>query len=144
VFIVDDPMLALITRFIVDIEHLDVSDREYLQAQLRSIQAFVDQYPADQRQQRALEWIESHAKEYRVAWQRRMVSSQLTKRRCRDCPLVERDASRHCDVHAQWSRLLQDYVGDRISSRQYVQSALDLLHAHKLELKVGPSATGEV
>ncbi len=140
-FIVDDPMLALIARFVMDVQHLDVSDEEFLQEQVRSIGEFVDRFPAEQRQARALEWIEVHAKHYRVAWQRRVVSDQLTDRRCSDCPLVRDDSRTRCEIHAKWARLLQGYLDDGISSRQYVEDALRLLSEHKSKLKAVAGGT---
>ena len=140
--IVDDPMLALITRFVLDTEHLDVSNEEFLRVQLRSIEQYVDHFPADEQQSRALEWIEQHAKEYRVAWQRRVVSDQVAERRCRDCPLVRDDSHTRCEIHAEWSRLLKDYVNDKISSQQYVEDALGLLNDHKSQLKAGMLRAG--
>ncbi|MBE7482085.1 MAG: hypothetical protein HS104_19170 [Polyangiaceae bacterium] len=133
-FIVDDPMLALIARFVLDVQHIDVSDEQFLQEQLRSIERYVDGFPADQRQERALEWIEEHAQRYRVAWQRRVVADQLADRRCRDCPLVREDSGSRCEIHAKWSSLLDEYLHDRISSRKYVEDALGLLKDHKSRL----------
>lgn len=133
-FIVDDPMLALIARFVMDTEHLDMSDDHFLRAQVQAIEAHVHQFPEDQRQSRALEWIDQHAKQYRIAWQRRAVVDGLTQRRCSDCPLVRDDAGARCKIHAEWVRLLQDYVDDKVSSRQYVEEALRLLKDNKAML----------
>lgn len=135
-FIVDDPMLALIARFVTDVEHLDVSDRDFIQEQVRSIGRYVDQYPEEQRQMRAMEWVEDHAEHYRVAWQRRVVSDRVTRRRCPDCPLMNQGANTRCEIHARWSRLLEEYLANEISSRQYVEDTLSLLKEHKSELKV--------
>jgi hypothetical protein len=140
VFIVDDPMLALIARFAVDLDHLSVSDQSFLDEQLRSICQHVEQYPPEQRNQRALEWIEDHAKRYRLAWQRRVISDESSQHRCADCPLVRLDASAPCEVHARWSSLLQEYLDDRISSRRYVEDTLALLSEHKSRLRVASRA----
>jgi hypothetical protein len=139
-FIVDDPMLALISRFVLDVEQLNASNEEFLQQQVHSIEQYVNQFGADERQRRALEWIEEHAKHHRQSWQRRMVTEQLTERRCKDCPLIADDSHAHCAIHAEWSDLLRDYVDDRISSRQYVEDVLKLLSDHKSQLKVARSA----
>ena len=135
-FIVDDPMLALITRFVFDAAHLDVSDREFLQEQVRSIRQYVDQYPEDERQARAIEWVEEHAQQYRTAWQRRVISDRVTQQRCPDCPLIKENPSARCEIHARWASLLHEYLGNQISSRQYVEDTLVLLNAHKTQLKV--------
>lgn len=134
-FIADDPMLALIARFVLDVQHLHVSDEEFLREQVHAIERYVDRFPADQRQERALEWIERHAESYRVAWQRRVVSDQLADRRCKDCPLVREDSRPRCEIHAKWSSLLDDYLHDRISSRRYVEDTLSLLRDHKSQLR---------
>ncbi|GMV16479.1 MAG: hypothetical protein DYH12_08955 [Sorangiineae bacterium PRO1] len=143
-FIADDPMLALIARFVLDVQHLEVSDEEFLREQLGAIERYVNQFPAEQRQQRALEWIEEHAKHYRVAWQRRVVSDQLAERRCRDCPLIREDSRPRCEIHAKWSSLLDDFLHDRISSRRYVEDALSLLESHKSKLKARLDGAGDL
>lgn len=129
-------MLALITRFVFDVEHLDVSDQDFLEEQVRSIRRYVEQFPDAERDRRALEWIERHAQHYRVAWQKRVISDRSSRGRCPDCPLLRRDAAAQCEIHARWKQLLHDYLGDRISSRAYVEDTLRLLTEHKAELKV--------
>lgn len=129
-------MLALIARFVTDVEHLDVSDRDFLEEQVQSIGRYVDEYPEEQRQMRAMEWIEDHAEHYRVTWQRRVISDRVTRRRCADCPLIDQGATATCEIHARWSRLLEEYLGDQISSREYVEDTLSLLNEHKSRLKV--------
>lgn len=134
-FIVDDPLLALIARFVLDVEHLEVSDDELLQEQVRLIQEYLERFPAAERQARAIEWVEQHAKNYRVAWQRRVVSERLAQR-CPDCPLLHRDPSAQCEIHARFSQLLQEFLRDQISTHEYVVDTLALLNEHKTKLKV--------
>lgn len=135
-FIVDDPMLALITRFVVGVERIDVGDQEFLEEQVRLIRDYVDQYPADQHQERAVEWVEAHAEHYRVAWQRRVISDRFAQQRCPDCPLILEGASAHCEIHDQWSRLVREYLGKKITSREHVEDTLRLLSDHKSKLRV--------
>lgn len=135
-YIVDDPTLALITRFGAGAECLDVSDQEFFDEQARSVKHYLEQFPAEEREKRALDWIEDHARDFRVAWQRRVVSERLSQRRCQDCPLIHEGPAAHCQIHARWSGLLQDYVREKISSREYVRETLRLLNEHKSELKV--------
>jgi hypothetical protein len=142
-FIVDDPMLALIARFVMDADHLEVSNDRFLREQVQAIEEYVGQFPEDQRQSRALEWIAEHAKHYRIAWQRRVVVDGLTQRRCSDCPLVRDEAGSRCKIHAEWSRLLQDYLDEKVTSRGYVEDALRLLKDNKSMLlppRVAPRA----
>ena len=66
-FIVDDPMLALITRFGCSEGQLQLPEGEFMLDQIATIQRYVAQFPAEQWNTRAIEWIEEHAKRYRQA-----------------------------------------------------------------------------
>lgn len=136
-YIVDDPTLALITRFVGDAEPLDVSDAEFLLRQITAIEHHVEQFPHDQREARALEWIAAHAQAYRRQWQKTAVAQTLTKARCPDCPLMGKHRSSYCEIHAFWLKLLQQYVADEMSSQEYVENTLKLLGGYKNQLKVG-------
>lgn len=65
-YIVDHPMLALITRFHGDHEQLDISDHEFLREQASAIEKHVRRFPANEQQKRALEWVEAKAREQRA------------------------------------------------------------------------------
>ena len=134
--IVDDPVLALIMRFVIDREPLDVSDEAFLQRQLETLKNHVAQFPKEQQQPKAMEWIERHAENYRRAWQRTVISKTASKKRCADCPLLRQAGSGNCAVHGKWLALLQRYLSDELSSAEYVEDALRLLQAHKSELKI--------
>ncbi len=136
-YIVDDPTLALITRFIGDARTLDVSDTEFLLRQIAAINQYVSGFPDHERQMRALEWIEVHASQYRQQWQKQAVMNALSKMRCADCPLTGGSRQSPCTIHKQWSRLLQKYADDHLSSHDYVEATLKLLDNHKRRLKVG-------
>ena len=129
-------MLALIARFVVDVDHLDVSDIEFLQQQIRTMQEHVAHLPADQKQECIIEWIEKHAENYRKEWQTKVISENVAQHRCPDCPLIHSGPSGHCEIHSQWAELLQQYLDEEISSRDYVEDTLQLLDEHKSDLKV--------
>ena len=68
-YIVDDPTLALITRFVGDSPNPDLADAEFFRQQLSAIEAYVESFPDAERELRALEWIEANARQYRQQWQ---------------------------------------------------------------------------
>ncbi len=135
-FIVDDPMLALIARFRVDIDNFDVSYKQFLNQQIQTMKQYVEQYPENQQQKKALEWIEKHARNYRQEWQKRILSERVERQKCPDCPLVGDTRSTTCEIHDQWFRLLQRYVEKKITSRKYVEDSLKLMDDQKARLKV--------
>jgi hypothetical protein len=134
--IVDDPLLALIARFVSGGREPDVSDSEFLDRQLKAVRAYVAQFPDAERNARVLEWIEEHAARYRRDWQRQEVSNRLSEVRCADCPLVSRGSGAYCEVHGRWLELLSRFLAGDISSRAYVEDALQLLTLYKDLLKV--------
>lgn len=136
-YIVDDPTLALITRFVGDSSHSEDSDTAFLRQQGATIEAYVERFPADEREARALQWIEANAMAYRRQSQKRAAIDVLANRRCPDCPLSGGDECTQCAIHDRWLTLLRSYAADEISSQDYVKKALALLTAHKEQLKVG-------
>ncbi|MCB1771471.1 MAG: hypothetical protein KDJ31_17515 [Candidatus Competibacteraceae bacterium] len=136
-YIVDDPLLALISRFMCQNQHVEVSDAEFLLRQINAIEDYVGQFPNSERDRRAMEWIAAHAREYRRQWQKNAVAQVLVKARCPDCPLLGERRSPQCEIHAFWLSLLQHYIADDISSQEYVESTLKLLTQYKDRLKVG-------
>lgn len=135
--IVDDPTLALIARFVGEAQDISMSDADFLFGQIAAIKRYVRQYPVAEHQNRALEWIETYAKDYRQQWQKRLAVQALAQARCPDCPLAGGDLSTPCTVHERWVNLLRRYAADEMSSRQYIEYALQLLEAQKDRLKVG-------
>jgi len=135
-FIVDDPMLALISSFVVETKCLDARDEEFLQQQIASMRKHVEQYPPRKQKKMALKWIETHALEYRREWQKKIVSEQVKNTMCLDCPLIENTTLSHCQIHDRWMSLLKRYLADEISSSEYVEKKLGLLEEHKERLKV--------
>lgn len=136
-FIVDDPMLALIMRFVSKGEALDISDQEFLQRQVVAIQEYVAQFPEEEKAQRAMEWIGTSAEQYRKEWQRNVATQQFSDKRCPDCPLVANASASHCEIHENWQRLLESYASNEITSSKYVENALRLLEEHKARLQIG-------
>lgn len=134
-FSIDDPMLALIARFAGCCGDLDASEDAFLRRQCCQIREFVERYPTDQRQERALEWIARNAEEYRRKWQKDLVTDQATVNRCPDCPLERQDETVTCEIHDHWLELLNRYVADGTSSQAYVEDSLLLLRQHKERLR---------
>jgi len=135
--IIDDPMLALIARFVVeDIDNINISDEIFLQQQITEIQNHIKKSPQKKQQQQALEWIKEHAEQYRQDWRRRTFSRVVLDKRCADCPLVHDSSSSFCTIHSKWVVLLKEYVADKIGSDEYIKEALNLLEQNKTNLKV--------
>jgi hypothetical protein len=135
--IIDDPMLALIARFVVeDIDNLSISDEMYLQHQVAKIRSHIENAPGKQQQQLALEWIKEHAEQYRQQWQRRTFSKIVLDKRCADCPLINDSSKSSCDIHSRWIVLLNEYIADEIGSDIYIEETLNLLNQNKNNLKI--------
>ncbi len=135
--IVDDPILALIARFVVeDIDNLNISEEVFLRRQLTEIRNCIENAPGEQRQELALAWIKEHAEGYRQEWKRRTFSTMILDKRCADCPLIHDSSISHCIIHNRWVALLKEYIADEISSEKYLEETLDLLTQHKSHLKI--------
>lgn len=135
--LLDDALFALIARFVVDdIEHLSISDEEFLQHQLLEIKNLVKELPAERRQQVVMAWISEHAEQYRTEWQKKAFSQLLLKRKCTDCPLTNDGVQSFCIIHDKWTALLKDYIAGNIKSDKYVEETLQLLEKHKDNLKI--------
>jgi len=135
--IIDDPMLALIARFVAkDIDNLNVSDETFLQDQITEIRRHIDRSPKIQQPQLALEWIKEYAEQYRHEWRRRTFSKAVFDKRCADCPLIHDSSSSVCIIHSKWVALLKEYVDDEIGSDEYIEETLNLLEQNKTNLKV--------
>ncbi len=136
--IVDDPMLALIARFVVeDINNINISDEIFLQHQIAEIRSHIEKSPTKQMQQQlALEWIKKHAEQYREEWRKRTFSRAVLDKRCTDCPLIHDNSSSFCIIHSKWVVLLKEYVANEIGSDDYIKETLNLLEQNKANLKV--------
>ncbi len=134
-FFIDDPMLALIARFAGCCNDMKVSEETFLRRQCDQIRAYVESYPPDQRQQRALEWVTRNAEEYRRKWLRQLVTDEASLSSCPDCPLERRDRGDTCEIHGRWLELMNRYINGDITSKAYVDDALNLLSQHKQSLR---------
>jgi len=136
--VIDDPMLALIARFVVeDIDELGIPDEVFLQQQVDEIKRYVGDATGKKRHQLSLQWIREHAENYRGEWQKRELSRLVLEKRCTDCPLVLRRLNKpFCTIHNRWVSLLREYLTDQISSEKYVEETLDLLNQEKDNLKI--------
>jgi len=130
-FVVDDPFMALILRFVVDTEDPGASNGEYLQGQLKVLRKHLARFPEAEHRTRAMEWIQAHAARYRRDWERNTVASRTQYLRCADCPLEDIGASEQCEIHEQWLYLLHLYLTDETTSREYIEDALALLGKYK-------------
>lgn len=137
-YTLDDPMLALILRFVGRGRELTFRDDDFRQQQVAAIREHLEGCPAEERQARALAWVEDHAREQRDRWAQGVVDEMFSDERCPDCPLAGADLGESCEIHEQWLELLHRYVGDEIDSRTYVQDSLALLARHKERLKLKP------
>ncbi|MBK7956095.1 MAG: hypothetical protein IPK02_20280 [Candidatus Accumulibacter sp.] len=135
-YIVDDPALALITRFVGDSLDSNRSDADFFRQQVEAIAEYVERFPPDERDMRALVWVEAHARHYRQEWQKQAAIDILAEKRCPDCPLLGGDEQMPCAIHDQWLTLLGRYAANDLSSYDYVEQSLALLTAHKVWLKV--------
>lgn len=136
--IIDDPMLALIARFVVeDLDNINISDEMFLQQQITEIRSHIEKSQTKEKQQQlALEWIKEHAEQYRQEWRRRTFSEVVLDKRCVDCPLIHGDSSPFCSIHSKWVVLLKKYVANEIGSDNYIEETLSLLEQNKTNLKV--------
>lgn len=85
--VIDDPMLALIARFVVeDIDELGIPDEVFLQQQVDEIKRYVGDATGKKRHQLSLQWIREHAENYRGEWQKRELSRLVLEKRCTELP----------------------------------------------------------
>jgi hypothetical protein len=135
--IIDDPMLALIARFVVeDIDNLSISDEMFLKQQVAEVSSYIENAPGKQQQQLALEWIKDHAEQYRQEWRKRTFSKVVLDKRCTDCPLIHDSSKSSCIIHSRWTVLLKEYVADKVDSDIYIEETLNLLNQNKTNLKI--------
>ena len=130
-FVVDDPFMAIILRFVVDTEDEGISSEEYLQRQLKALRKHLAPIPQAEHRARAMEWIAEHAARFRRDWERNTVASRTQYLRCADCPLADVGASEQCEIHEQWLYLLHLYLTDETTSQEYIEDALVLLGKYK-------------
>ena len=135
-YTIDDPMFALILRFVGYNQKISFHDQGFIQKELKTIQEHIEKYPTEERGSRAMEWIEIYAHEYRKRWEEEIIDKELSSQVCPDCPLSDNNNSEHCQIHEQWMTLLQQYAADKIDSKNYIENTLKLITQHKEDLKV--------
>lgn len=135
-YTIDDPMFALILRFVGYHQAISFYNHEFIQKQLETIQKYIKKYPAEEKRLRITEWIEKYAQEYRKRWEQEVIFNEVSRQRCPDCPLAGVNINEHCRIHEEWTALIQQYTADEIDSREYIESALKLFKQHKEELKI--------
>lgn len=137
-YTLDDPMLALILRFVGRSQRINLRDDGFLREQREALREHLGGFPAEDRQARALEWVETHAREYRDRWALGAVDEMFSGQRCTDCPLAGPDDAENCKIHDRWLELLHQFVADEINTSTYIADSLALLGQHKKSLKVSP------
>ena len=135
-YVIDDAMFALILRFVGREQEITFCDSEFLQRQLDAIQKHVETFPAEERQMRAMEWIETYSRKYRKRWEKGIVNREVAGQRCPDCPMSGRNNLNHCEIHQEWLELLRLFTADEVDSKQYVERSLLLLSRHKEDLRI--------
>jgi hypothetical protein len=71
----DDPALWLFSGQIDHFATPIVSETDFLRTQVAIIEAYVERFPSDEREFRALAWIEANASQYRHQWQTQATTS---------------------------------------------------------------------
>ena len=132
----DDPCFSLFLRFAGFNRELSSHDEEFFEKQLQEVKAHVDQYQPKERGARAIQWIEQYAKNYRDRWNKEIIAREASDHRCSDCPLCGDNTHKHCEIHDQWLKLLQQYIANEINSQEYIENTLILLATHKEDLRV--------
>jgi len=135
-YTINDSMLALVLRFAGRKQGIAFSDKEFMQKQLKAIQAYVEQYPPEERKKRSMEWITTRARQYRETWEKENIAHEVSGHRCSDCPLSDPGIDEHCQIHDQWVELLHQYITKEIHSEEYIESSLKLLAQNKEHLKI--------
>ncbi|MCW8945231.1 MAG: hypothetical protein OQL27_10695 [Sedimenticola sp.] len=135
-FVVDDPILALITRFVIDTSEIKSEDEHFLERQVEALKRHLGGFPESEQQPKAMEWIARHAEQYRLQWQKRVVKSRAVHVRCVDCPINTQGSDTQCTIHFKWLELLTGYAADEMTAVKYVEAALQVLQEHKAELMV--------
>lgn len=137
---VDDALMALILRFVVDTDDDGLGGERFLKRQLKVLSKYLAQFPDEERSARAMEWVGEHAARYRRDWERNSLAERTVYLRCADCPLAGVDAAEQCEIHEQWLYLLHRYLAGEVMTRDYVEDCLALLrdykvkHAHRLSV----------
>lgn len=133
--VADDELLALILRFVALDKKKDTTHEVFMRQQVQAMQQYIQGFPEEQQAERAMEWVQERAVQYRHNWQNREAERRGFGARCKDCPLRWRGIQKHCEIHEQWVYLLQCYITGSLTSKDYVEQVLGLLKTQKKQLK---------
>lgn len=131
--VVDDALMALIMRFVVDTDDHGLGNEEFLRRQLKVLRKYLARFPDEERSTRAVEWIGEYANRYRRDWERNKLADRTVYLRCADCPLASVDAAEQCEIHEQWLYLLHRYLAGETMTRDYVEGCLAVLRDYKAQ-----------
>ena len=134
---IDDPLLALILRFVVQQANSHLPDEACMRLQVALIEKHIAGFPVAERELRAIEWVERCAWEFREECRGKLVAKALGDgSQCSDCPLIGSAGGGPCSVHERWAAPLYEYLGDGLSPAGYVKESLGLLQENKNRLRV--------
>lgn len=134
---IDDPLLALIVRFVVAEADSELPQEACMRLQVTLIRQHIAAFPPEDREAHAFKWVERHAHRFREDCKGKLVAAALADEgRCRDCPLLDTEGGRPCVIHERWCELVDEYFDRKLSSAEYVSNSLALLQDHKDQLKV--------
>jgi len=140
---IDDPTLALIVRFVGSDTVEPIPQQECMRLQIALIRDHVAGYPREQQEARAMAWIEDHAQRFREECRGKLLATALSgDNRCEDCPLSDAPGQGVCSIHDRWAALLHDFIGERVSSRDYIEQCLVLLREQKDRLRILEAGLG--
>ncbi|VAX35603.1 hypothetical protein MNBD_UNCLBAC01-1914 [hydrothermal vent metagenome] len=135
-YTINEPMMALILRFVGRSQGITFYNDEFIQKQLKTIQKYIQNFPPEEQEERAMGWIEEYASKYRTQWEKETIHKEFFNCQCSDCPLLKESSAKHCEIHEHWLQLLNQYTSGEINSKKYVKNSLNLLTQNKENLKV--------
>lgn len=133
---INESMLALILRFIgVDVENAALN-KEFVKKETDDLNTYLQNFPENERDSRAIEWVSRYAVSYREEWEKKLIVEHFTDAQCPDCPLKRTREGHHCHIHDQWRVLLNQFSAGEVSSQEYVRQTLGLLSVNKEALRM--------
>jgi hypothetical protein len=134
---IDAPLLALLLRFVVSEAPGELPQEACMRLQLAMIREHVAGFPPQEREARALEWVQTHARRFRQECHGKLIrAATADDARCPDCPLSATPDRARCAMHEQWIALVRRFLDDELAPVEYVRACLDLLRAHGDEIRV--------
>ncbi len=96
---IDDSLFALILRFAGFNQELSFHPDKFFKKQLQEIETYIDQFQPEERGLQAIKWIEQYASGYRKAWNKEIITKEVSAHKCPDCPLQNQTTTGHCEIH---------------------------------------------